>query len=162
VESEPGIGTTFEVLLPRRSSSAVRESNPHPAVLQGGSREKILLVDDERSVAETTDDMLQMLGYDVVVATSGREALRLFRSGPTVFDLIVTDHTMPALSGIELAREILSIRPEMPILLSTGFCDGMMEKKAKTLGIQGIIRKPYVMEELAGMIRETLNGQERT
>ena len=101
--------------------------------------------------------MLTRLGYQVTVRTGSVDALEAFRANPGKYDLVVTDMTMPNMTGIQLAREIKEIRPTMPIILCTGYSHQMNEEKCKALGIQGFIMKPVMTKELAGIIRNVLD-----
>jgi len=100
--------------------------------------------------------MLKNLGYDVTAKTSSVEALEAFRNNPKGFDLVITDMTMPNMTGVELTKEIMNIRPDVPIILCTGFSEQIDEKKAKAMGIS-FLMKPIVMNEMAGAIREVLD-----
>ena len=160
VESEPGKGATFNVYLPRIESVAARpDDNPEPT--QQG-QERILLVDDENDVAFAGRKMLERLGYDVIVKMDGREALELFRAGPDRFDLIITDQAMPGMSGTELAKELTSIRPDIPVILCTGFGNdpnGVLSPENREIaGIRELALKPLDRAELAGMIRRVLDN----
>ena len=121
VRSEPGKGTTFSVYIPRvdvQSETTMQVDDPLPR----GS-ERILLVDDEPAVMEMGTRLLEHLGYKVTSQTDSVSALEVFRSSPDEFDLIITDYTMPKLTGLDFAREVLRIRPDIPILLCTGFSE---------------------------------------
>ena len=160
VESEPGKGATFNVYLPRIESVAARpDDNPEPT--QQG-QERILLVDDENDVAFAGRKMLERLGYDVIVKMDGRAALELFRAGPDRFDLIITDQAMPGMSGTELAKELTSIRPDIPVILCTGFGNdpnGVLSPENREIaGIRELALKPLDRAELAGMIRRVLDN----
>ena len=155
VASERGKGTTFHVMLP------IVEAEVSPAIEQktefpGGS-ERILLVDDEKVAVDAIQSMLTNLGYKVTARTSSIEALEAFRNNPDAFDLIITDMTMPNMTGRELAKEIMSIRKDIPIILCTGFSDQIDEKKAKALGMRAFVMKPIVMREMANTIRNLLD-----
>ncbi|MEW6665066.1 MAG: PAS domain S-box protein [Thermodesulfobacteriota bacterium] len=155
VHSEPGKGSTFHVYFPiveRKPSAEVQEVAAHPR-----GTERVLFVDDEKSMIGAVRPMLEHLGYRVTTRTSGVEALELFRADPSRFDLIITDQTMPALTGIELAAEVLKIQPGIPILLCSGFSDLVNEEKAKAIGIRGYIMKPVLMREMATAVRRALD-----
>jgi CheY-like chemotaxis protein len=108
------------------------------------------------------EDILAELGYEVVTRTSSREALALFTPDPTRFDLVITDQTMPEMTGIEFAREILAIRPDMPIIMCTGFSHVADEDKAKQAGIRAFAMKPLTKREIARTIRKVLSEQDST
>jgi len=104
--------------------------------------------------------MLQHLGYEVTMRTSSIEALEAFKAQPDKYDLLLTDMTMPNMTGIELARKILKIRPDFRIILCTGFSEMITEDKAKQMGIQAFIMKPLVIREIAETIRNVLDNRE--
>ncbi len=157
VESQPGAGTTFSIYFPSLDivvpDIIEKEQTPIPR----GS-ERILLVDDDREVAELEQRILEKLGYRVTMTTNSQNALDRFASAPDYFDLIITDMNMPKLSGDALALKIFSIRPQMPILLCTGFSDRIDGEKAKSMGIRAFIMKPVRQEVLAQSVREALGA----
>ncbi|HBF42206.1 MAG TPA: hypothetical protein DDW42_00995 [Desulfobacteraceae bacterium] len=154
--SEPGKGTTFNIYLPRTNKGKgeieTREIKPMPV----GS-ERILFVDDEETLAYLGKEMLERLGYEVKCRTSSIEALELFRSQPDRFDLVITDMTMPNMTGERLAVEIMKIRPHTPIILCSGFSEYITEEKAEKIGIRAFVMKPFVMRDLADTVREVLD-----
>jgi PAS domain S-box-containing protein len=153
VQSLPGVGTSFRVLLPL-AGGTVAQRPEKMDVLPVGS-ERILFVDDEKALVDLGKQMLEGLGYRVSAQTSSLDALEIFRSEPDAFDLVITDLTMPGLTGIGLARKITSIRPRTPVILCTGFSD-QNEDQAETAGVCDFIMKPYVVATLAGSIRKVL------
>jgi len=160
VASEPGKGTSFDVYLPRVDIviRPVEVERLEPPLL--GGRERVLFVDDEKAIVEIGQKMLERLGYEVVGRTSSVEALELFRAKPESFDLVITDLTMPNMTGDKLAQELLNLRPDTPIILCTGFSERITEEKAKSLGIREFIMKPLVMKDLAKVMRRVLDRQE--
>ncbi len=156
VYSEPGKGSTFHVYLPRidneKSLSPDNDTRPVP----GGS-ERVLVVDDEESVTELLSAILTELGYQVTVANSGEEALQLFLEAQDHFDLLLTDMTMPHLTGLDLCRQIQAVRPEMPIILCTGFSELVNREKAADLGIRCFLMKPIRLHRLATAMRTALS-----
>ncbi len=159
VYSEPGKGTTFHVLLPETEIKAVPETAPQ-APLQRGN-ERILLVDDEWALVELGKQMLQRIGYTVDVKNSSMSALEAFRSTPTAYDLIITDQTMPGMTGIQLARQIKELRPDIPVILCTGFSEAVDEENFKSRGIDAFVMKPMVMRDISVVIRKVLAGERR-
>jgi CheY-like chemotaxis protein len=160
VESKPGVGSQFTVYLPRVETPIhiVADTAPMP-VLCGN--ERILLVDDEENIIFGTERMLKKLGYRVVSQTDPEQALKLFESEPERYDLVITDQSMPNMSGIELARELSRIRPDIPIILCTGYDpvasgaetgDGEPAEFIRELAI-----KPLVRAEIAEKIRRVLD-----
>ncbi|MBN1626240.1 MAG: cache domain-containing protein [Deltaproteobacteria bacterium] len=159
VESEPGKGAAFTILLPSYDYIDVQkavETSDHAVISKG--HERILLVDDDKIVADVLQEMLMSLGYEVTTRTSSVEALEAFRNNPHRFDLVITDMTMPNMIGKDLAMEILSIRPDTPIILSTGFSEQIDEDSAKAAGIKAFIMKPVVINELASAIKSVLDS----
>ena len=160
VQSEPGEGTTFKILLPAIKSEEDLSSITEKALVRG--TERLLVVDDEPMLVDIVRRILQPLGYKLKVSMSPLEALDVFRSRPQDFDLVITDLTMPQLTGDKLAREITKIIPDMPIILCTGFSTPIPEEKARTMGIQAVLMKPIVMSELTEMVRKVLDGRKGT
>ena len=155
VYSEPGIGTTFHVYLPVAESIAeTRPETTEPA--QQGS-ESILFVDDEPMIVEMGRETLKRLGYSVTTQNSSIKALELFRMKPMEFDLVITDQTMPQMTGTDLAREILQLRPNIPIILCTGFSHIITSEKALAQGIRKFVIKPVVGAELGRIVRQVLD-----
>lgn len=157
VDSIRGTGTTFHVYLPIISPESPRPSDP-TAPYPGG-QEHILLVDDEAALAETNEDLLTSLGYQVTTMTRSAAALAAFEKAPDVFDLIITDQTMPEITGAELARRVIAIRPDMPIILCTGYSNLIDDQSAKEIGIRKLILKPLTKAMLAHLIREVLDAE---
>lgn len=157
VDSELGQGTTFSVFFPVTEEEVVTESKTIEALPTGN--EKILFVDDEESIVFIMRQMLERLGYQVEVKMNPVEALELFRSGPDQFDLVITDMAMPQMDGDKLVKEILNIRPEMPIILCTGFSEKVAEENAKELGIKAFAMKPLAIRNLAMVVRKVLDKE---
>jgi len=156
VQSEPGQGTSFALYFPvLESVSETVEAAVADALPTG--MERVLFVDDEIALIELGERILVYLGYQVTTRTSSVEALELFRDQPYSFDLVITDYTMPNMTGGELAKHILAIRPEMPIVLCTGFSEVFTEEKAMALGIQGYVMKPISIHDLARICRSVLD-----
>lgn len=158
VESEPGRGTTFDVWLPLADSMHQASSRPSPAAsaVETGS-EHILVVDDEEDLAFLMQSALSALGYRVTACTSSPEALNLFLADPAAFDLVITDMTMPHLSGSELAQEILKRKPTQPVILCSGYSSFMDADKAAAIGIRAFLLKPLSRRELAAAVRKVLD-----
>jgi PAS domain S-box-containing protein len=157
VNSEVGKGTTFNVFFP------IVKREPIPEITIDGDiptgKEVILFIDDEESLVKMGRQRLEHLGYQVESATSPLEALELFRSNPHQFDLVVTDLTMPKMTGDRLLKEILAIRPEIPVILCTGFSEKIDGEKAKEIGATGYLEKPHEKRELAKIVRKVLDGK---
>jgi CheY-like chemotaxis protein len=156
VESEQGTGTTFDVFLPLTT----REPEPEyekPAPLPTG-KERILFVDDQEPIAAVGTEIFRYLQYDVTVMTDSVEALKTFREHPEMFDMVVTDMSMPNLSGIDLSLELLRIRPGLPIILCTGFSNETTEETLRQKGIRALLIKPYSLREIAETVRRVLDS----
>ena len=156
VESEPGKGTVFDLYFPAIADEAVSEARISEQMPHG--HERILLIDDEQFLVDIGRQMLQHLGYQVETRTSSVDALALFRAQPSRYDLVITDMTMPNMTGDYLAAELIRIRPDIPIVLCTGYSEMMLEEKARAIGIKALVMKPILMEKLAGAIRGALDG----
>lgn len=158
IYSELGIGTEVRVYLPitgREDDSIQIEKSSEPA--KGGS-EKILLVDDEDDVRSMEKQMLEQLGYQVTECAGSIEALEKFKADVDGFDLIFSDMTMPNMTGDQLAREVILIKPDMPIIICTGFSEKMNPDNMKDVGIKGCLMKPFRRSEMAGMVRTLLDN----
>ena len=119
---------------------------------------KVLLVDDESQLVTIGEQMLTRLGYRVTVSADSVKALELFRVQPEAFAVVVTDMSMPKMSGVELARAILSIRPDMPIVLCTGYSAGIDRETVLSMGIRDLIMKPITMQALALSVRQAIDA----
>jgi len=114
-------------------------------------------VDDEDTLVELNQQRLTRLGYDVVATTSSKEALHIFREGPDGFDLVITDQTMPNMTGMDLATEILKIRPDIPIILCTGHSDAVSPDSIQKAGIKALLMKPFDKRGIAEAVRRALD-----
>jgi signal transduction histidine kinase/ActR/RegA family two-component response regulator len=161
VESTSGEGTTFTVLFPAYQTVQGRKDVDAqiPTVPYKGN-EKILLVDDEKIVIDILQTMLENFGYQVTARTSSIEAFEAFQNNPDRFDLIITDMTMPNMTGKELASKIFSLNPEMPVILCSGFSELIDEESARAMGIKAFIMKPVAIKQLAKTVREVLGKDE--
>jgi DNA-binding NtrC family response regulator len=160
VHSEPGQGTRFEVLFPqividKRAADKGVESIPT-------GTESILFVDDEEAVAETGKSILERLGYRVEAHTDPQKALDKFSAHGDDFDLVITDKSMPCLTGEELSKRLMEIRPDIPILLCTGYSDQIDAASAAAMGIKKFLKKPLEMGKLANIIRQVLDEDSRS
>jgi PAS domain S-box-containing protein len=156
VSSEPGKGSTFDVYLPAIESVASVDAAPQPAI-QGGP-ERILFVDDEELIVELNLRRLSGLGYQVFTSTNSTDALKLFEAGPDGFDLVITDYTMPTMTGIELARALLAIKPGISVILMSGLNEKILPEKIEAAGIKAFLPKTAGKRELAGLIRRVLDA----
>ncbi|MDY6904725.1 MAG: PAS domain S-box protein [Thermodesulfobacteriota bacterium] len=157
VQSELGQGTTFNVYLPLIEKDDESVSTGTAAMLPTGT-ERVLLVDDEEAVIRTEQIMLERLGYQVTAYTSSTDALETFRAGPSRFDLVISDMAMPNMTGDRLARELITIRPDIPIIIFTGFSERINKQKAAEMGIKGFLMKPVAKSDMAPLIRNVLDN----
>ncbi len=158
VRSEPGQGSVFDVWLPLADAKTAQPKLPPPVPLHKG-HERILLVDDEEVITRMLEQILEHLGYKVTAQTSSLKTLEIFRRSPESFDLVITDMTMPSMTGSDLAKELISIRPDIPILIATGFSETLTPEKIASAGIKGYIRKPVSVAEMAKTIRKVLDNR---
>ncbi len=161
VESQPGEGTTFRICMPVVVDISKLVAEGETLLPQG--RERILVVDDEPELAMVCRQMLEYLGYEAQAHTSSVEALRVFRLllPEKPFDLVLTDLTMPHLTGVDLARNLLQLQPDLPIVLCTGFSEKITMTRAKGVGIQEVLTKPFAIQTLATTIRRALDDHLR-
>lgn len=155
VYSEPEKGTTFHVFFPRTETEAPQQILPAGPLPTGN--ERILFVDDNEVVVDAVRLLLESLGYKVVARMNGIEALEVFKAQPNEFDLVITDQTMPHMPGKELAQELIRIRPDIPIILCTGYSERITEEEAKAVGIREYVMKPFAMDDMARIIRKVLD-----
>ncbi|MDQ1350887.1 MAG: hypothetical protein QG657_1189 [Acidobacteriota bacterium] len=155
VESEPGKGTSFHVFLPIYEKEAVEEEKEEQTI--PGGKEHILLVDDKVALVNMCRKLLEKLGYEVIPCIDSIEALRIFCEDPRYFDLVITELTMPGISGKQLAQELINIKPDIPVILSTGFTREMCREDFSAVGIKSFLLKPYNNEELARVVRKVLD-----
>jgi CheY-like chemotaxis protein len=154
VDSAPGKGARFQVYLPALQDGTavpVDEAGTLPT-----GKERILFVDDEPFQTDMLKHLLGLLGYRVETRNTAVEALALFQQDPQAFDLVITDMVMPEMTGDELAARLLAIRPDLPIILATGYSQNITEVKAKAMGIKAFALKPLVIDELSRLIRRVL------
>ncbi len=156
VESVVNSGSTFQVFLPIVDPEVDSGKNLEEKLPSGN--ESILLVDDEETVATVEKQVLESLGYTVTVKTSSIEAYEAFKKHPQKFDLVITDQTMPNMTGVDLAKELLLLKPNIPIILCTGFSKSVDKIIAKAIGIKGFAMKPIAIEEIAKLTRKVLDG----
>ncbi len=156
VESEPGKGSTFHVYIPALEEVAATSIKIGQKSIPKGT-ERILVVDDESVIVSLNKAILERLGYTVTATTSSVEALEKVRTQGDEFDLVITDQTMPNLSGVEMAQEILKIKPNMPIILCSGYSSVITEEGALALGIKKYAIKPVDRTTLAQIVREVLS-----
>jgi PAS domain S-box-containing protein len=157
VDSVVGKGTTVTVFLPVSGDDASENGVDKPVIPRGS--EHILLVDDEKDLVEIGKEMLRRLGYRVTAIVGSTVALETFKTDPFRFDLVVTDYNMPGLTGDQMARQMLEIRPSTPIIVCTGFSEVFDPQRAQSIGIRRVLMKPLTMESIAHAVREVLEPQ---
>ena len=157
VESEPGRGTVFRILLPAVQKKVVEEPKPLSTLPLGS--ERILFVDDEASLVQIARILLESLGYRIVGHVDPVRALDAFKEDPEAFDLVVTDMAMPGMTGEELVVQIAELRPGIPVFLCTGFSSRMDKERAEELGVREFLRKPLEMKEFAKLVRKILDEE---
>ena len=159
VESEPGIGTSFQLYLPlvvANGMSTELEKQPDEWRELSGH---LLAVDDEAVILDFVRELLEMRGCKVTTCTSSSSALNLFEQNPGQFDLVITDQTMPGMTGIDMAAAMHKIRPELPVILCTGFSQEIDAARATELGLSDFLLKPVDMEALLSAVDRALGGQ---
>jgi CheY-like chemotaxis protein len=156
VRSTPGEGSTFEVFLPRIAEEILPVKKPPLSALKGDGL--LLIVDDEADLVELEKEMVERLGYSAVTVGESTAALALFKEDPDKYDLVLTDQTMPDITGIELARELVSLRPDIPVVLITGYHDGVDAESAREAGVKVIIGRPMALAEIGLAIKQLLTG----
>jgi CheY-like chemotaxis protein len=154
VQSTVGAGSTFIVYLPWQGSVAAPQPQQEPAT--AGNGETILVVDDEEALVRLGEEMLAELGYEPVGFASSAAALAAFRAEPERFDLVLSDEAMPEMTGSELAREIRRLRPEIPIVLMTGYVTPALSARARDIGITEVLGKPLVARDIARSLSSAL------
>ncbi len=156
IDSEPGLGTEVHVYLPLVEKKVIKEAPAAAEHVRGGT-ERILLVDDEEAIVRMEQQTLRRLGYQVTVRTSSVEALAAFKAHPDDFDLLLTDMTMPNMTGIQLAAAVRTLRPDVPVIICTGFSEQLDKAICDSFGIAGYLMKPVVAAELADTIRRVVD-----
>lgn len=157
VDSELGKGSTFNVFFPRVEGDFLPEIDSVAPLPKG--KERILFVDDEEDLVAMVQQMLEPLGYGVVTKTNSLEALEVFKAQPDQFALVITDQTMPHMTGADLAKELMCIRPDIPIILCTGFSEIINADEAKALGIREFVMKPFTTSEITETMRRVLESK---
>jgi CheY-like chemotaxis protein len=155
VKSELGKGSIFDIYFPRFINTEITEVEADQPI--PGGTEKVLFIDDDPELVAIGVQILEKLGYRVVAKTDSLEALDLFRAEPDQFDLVITDLTMPRMTGDKLAEEIMKIKPEISIILCTGYSERISDREAEKIGIREFVMKPIAMRDLANIIRRVLD-----
>lgn len=155
VDSQWGVGTTVDVYLPISRTDAESPAAAPPTIGRG----RIMFVDDEPSVVRVTSSMLETIGYHVAGFTSSAEALHAYLQDPGALDLLMTDENMPDLPGHELAREVRRVRPDLPVIICTGYSDAVSTREMRSAGVRAVVRKPLLLEELGEIVQNALSDQ---
>jgi two-component system, cell cycle sensor histidine kinase and response regulator CckA len=156
VHSQMDQGTVFEVYLPLLASHETKEPEKNLRILPHGHGERILVIDDKTEIVNVHQKFLKQLGYEAISETDSLAALELFRQQPDYFQVVLTDQTMPNQTGLHLAKEIHNIRPDIPVILCTGYSDHLSEEKAKECGIWKVLLKPIELQEMADALAMVL------
>ena len=159
MESEQGVGTNFRLLFQPALTEAIDNSVANVVLpISAGEKKKIMIVDDEVGISGFLADLLTNSGYQVLAFNDPLEALKTFKSSPNSIDLVITDQTMPNLSGAELSLEILSLQPNLPIILCTGYSENIDKETAENLGIAVFLKKPVTSNKLLDSIHTLLTN----
>jgi CheY-like chemotaxis protein len=158
VDTAPGAGTTFHIYLPRveapaGAADAVTSTQPLPI----GGGQHVLYIDDDEVLVLMVDRLLQRSGFRVTTASDPRAGLAQLRARPQAFDAVVTDFNMPELSGLEVAREVAALRPELPVVVSSGYLSEEVRRQAQAAGVRGLLKKEQTLEELPGLLKSLLD-----
>jgi PAS domain S-box-containing protein len=156
VFSKVGKGTTIDIYLPLTDNFSGAAS-PESIANYPTGRERILLIDDEEMIAELEKNLFERLGYQVTVRLSSVDALEAFRSNPDAYDLVITDMSMPNMTGEQLARELIAIKPEIPIIMCSGFSESIGRERAQAIGIKEFLMKPVTISDMSQLVRKVLD-----
>lgn len=157
MDSAPGAGTRVRLILPAVESEEADDASVILAPLHG-SGARVLYVDDEAGLAAVGKRRLERIGYVVATAANGEEALELLEAAPDDFDVVISDYLMPGINGVELATAIRGIRPDLPVVLLTGFIDELDPGVIESAGVTQLVQKPITFEELAAVVAITLGA----
>jgi CheY-like chemotaxis protein len=158
VYSEPDQGTLFHIYLPTIATTGDSAQAEATAPLPEGN-ERIMVVDDDRELVQMSKRLLESLGYQVTAKTDSLDAFSAFQRRPDAFDFVLTDMTMPQMTGDELSKKMLVVRPDIPVVICTGFSELIDENKAKEIGVRALVMKPFTKKELAQSVREVLGDE---
>jgi two-component system cell cycle sensor histidine kinase/response regulator CckA len=157
VSSEPGKGSTFNVFWPVIEAQAIPPKEARESLPEG--TERVLFVDDEKPLVDIYKQILERYGYEATVRTSSVEALELFKARPDRFDLVITDMTMPHINGLELAAAIIRLRPEIPVIVCTGFSESITQEGLRSIGVREFLMKPISKDDLLRKVRNVLDAE---
>lgn len=158
VKSQPGAGTTFHLFLPVAEEKKTTVAKPPEPDLIATDNERIMVVDDEEAIRDLLRAILTSSGYEAYMYNNGREAWEAFQQNPDTWSLIITDQTMPYMTGEELALKVMELRPETPVILCTGYSESISVEKAFALGMKDYLLKPISLNELLASVHKALKG----
>jgi PAS domain S-box-containing protein len=158
VNSEPGVGTTFNIVLPRTANVIEMPAQNRPEVARG--TERVLLVDDEEPLANLLKERLERFGYKVVAQTDSVAAFELFRAAPSSFDIVISDQTMPGITGVELAKRIRQVRRDLPVFLCTGYSESVKDEDVQAISLCEVVLKPVDLHALHAAVRRVLDKKD--
>ncbi|OPZ58555.1 MAG: Wide host range VirA protein [Deltaproteobacteria bacterium ADurb.Bin510] len=161
VQSRPGSGSTFEVYLPKHEAAALPAAADEAEAAPRGAGQHILVVDDDQALLKMTSLILSKLNYRVTACGSAVEALAAFAAAPADFDLVFTDQIMPRMTGAQFAVKVMELRPEIPVIIATGFSEKLTPEAARQLGLRHFLQKPFTRQQLARVIYAELNRDSR-
>jgi CheY-like chemotaxis protein len=156
LESKEGVGTTFTLYFPLLDIETPQENVDELPTLQKGTG-RVLFVDDEQNIVDMAQQMLEFLGYDTTCFTSSSEALEVFKQNPNGFDIVITDQSMPKMTGIQLTEKLLEIRADIPVILATGYSSVVNQETIELYGIKAFLMKPHTVQKLSSTIQEVLS-----
>jgi PAS domain S-box-containing protein len=160
VQSQPGQGTQFHLYFPADGAALLEAQAPDRPEIQRGAGERVLFVDDELPLTQLADAVLDTLNYRATSVCNAAEALQLVRANPQAFDVVITDLSMPGMMGTDLAAELLAIRPDLPIILTTGYTAKLTPDIVQAMGIRELLLKPFTLHSLGHVMRRALARRE--
>ena len=161
VQTAPEQGSTFEIYLPRSAETLTGDRPPPLAIAHRGHGERVLYIDDDEVMVVMVERMLERLGYHVTCLHDPARAIEFVRAAPRDVDIVVSDLNMPELSGLDVARALHGIRPELPVIISSGNLPDQLQGEARQAGVRALVHKQYTLEELGGVIHWVLAGGQR-
>ena len=159
VQSTPEKGTQFNVFFPAMNITVKKEKLEKKLEIYKGNGEHILLVDDELEVVKALEQMLKKIGYNVSSQLSSQRTLEIFEKNPDKYDLLLTDQSMPQMTGLTLAKKVLKIKPDFPIIICSGYSSQLTHENLNMIGIKDVLHKPVTIKELGTKIRSVLNNK---
>ena len=161
VQTAPQQGSTFEIWLPRSAEAQATDRPPPLDIAHRGHGERVLYIDDDEVMVVMVERLLERLGYRVTCLHDPARAIEFVRASPRDIDIVVSDLNMPELSGLDVARALHGIRPELPVIISSGNLPDQLQAEARQAGVRALVHKQYTLEELGGVIHWVLAGGQR-